>query len=146
MRRVLLDTNVILDVLLEREPFVGDAAAIWQAVQDQVIQGYVTATTLTNIYYIADKLKGPTVARVAISEILSVMRVCAVNDEILRSALALSVADYEDAVQVACALATDLEVIVTRDPAGFASSPVPSIALSDFVQNWGLRQAALDLN
>ena len=80
MKRVLLDTNVILDVLLEREPFVADAAKIWQAVIDKTIQGYVTATTLTNIYYIAHKLKGPAVARFAVSEVLAVMRVCAVSD------------------------------------------------------------------
>jgi predicted nucleic acid-binding protein len=145
MRRVLLDTNVILDVFLEREPFVTDAAAIWQAVQDQIVQGYVTATTLTNIYYIAHKLKGLTIARVAVREILSVMRVCAVDDAVLRSALALPLADYEDAVQVACALASDLEAIVTRDSDGFVSSPVQSIAPEDFVESLGLGQAALDL-
>ena len=146
MRRVLLDTNVILDVLLEREPFVADAATIWQAVEDQAIQGYVTATTLTNIYYIAHKLKGSTVARLAVSEILALMRVCAVNDTVLRAALALPLADYEDAVQVACALAADLEVIVTRDVEGFASSPVQTIAPAEFLQSGGLRQAALDLS
>jgi predicted nucleic acid-binding protein len=146
MRRVLLDTNVILDVLLDREPFVADAAAIWQAVQEQAIQGYVTATTLTCIYYIAHKLKGSTVARVAVSEVLAMMRVCAVNDTVLRAALALSLADFEDAVQVACALAADLEAIVTRDVDGFGSSPVQSIAPADFVQRLGLRQASLDMS
>ena len=146
MRRVLPDTNVILDVLLEREPFVADAAKIWQAVIEKTVQGYVTATTLTNIYYIAHKLKGPAVARLAVSEVLAVMRVCAVSDADLRAALGLPLADYEDAVQVACALAADLEAIVTRDPDGFVLSPVQSTTPVDLVQSWGLRRAALDLN
>jgi len=141
MKRVLIDTNVVLDVLLDREPFVEDAAAIWQAVEDQTIQGYVAATTLTNIYYIAHKLKGAAIARLAVSEILTVMRVCAVDDATLRAALALPLTDYEDAVQVACALAADVDAIVTRDADGFIPSPVQVIAPADLADQLALPPA-----
>jgi predicted nucleic acid-binding protein len=51
--RVLLDTNVVLDVLLKREPWVAEAQILWQANDDGSVAGYVVATTLTNIFYIA---------------------------------------------------------------------------------------------
>lgn len=53
--RVLIDTNIVLDFLLEREPFLNDANALLEALRLHKIEGYVTATTLTNIFYIVRK-------------------------------------------------------------------------------------------
>lgn len=58
MRRVLLDTNIVLDFLLQRQPFVTEAEVLWQIIKNGEIQGYVSATTLTNIFYITRKSKG----------------------------------------------------------------------------------------
>lgn len=71
--RVLLDTNIVLDYLLEREPFVGDADALIQTIRTGQIQGYVTATTLTNIFYIARKAKGVEMARQNVSDIRAIL-------------------------------------------------------------------------
>lgn len=73
--RVLVDTNIILDDLLEREPFVRDAKALLQAIEDQQIQGYITATTLTDIFYIARKNKGVERARQDIFDLLALMQI-----------------------------------------------------------------------
>ena len=85
--KVLIDTNIILDFLLQRKPFFQDAELLFEAVSTGQIIGYVTATTLTDIFYIARKHAGSIeVARQAVSETLTVMAICSVDRAILESA------------------------------------------------------------
>jgi predicted nucleic acid-binding protein len=119
--RVLLDTNIILDYLLEREPFLASAEALFEAIDSGKAVGYVTATTLTDIFYIARKqTRSIELARQAVSTTLTAMVVCSVNRAILESAFASDVADFEDAVQLSCAVSQNLDAIVTRDIQGFS--------------------------
>ena len=123
--RVLLDTNIILDVLLDREPFVTDAQALFEAIESQSVEGYVTATTLTDIFYIVRKSKGIQTAKEAVSRILTTMKICPVNRRILQAALSSNLSDFEDAVQLVCATSLNLDAIVTRDRPHFAGSTIP---------------------
>ncbi len=113
--RLLFDTNIVLDVLLNRKPFVENSKELWQAVDDGRLMGYVTATTLTNIFYIARKLVGLDKARAAVKVCLDTFEVCPVDHSALELAMNMAVDDYEDALQVACAQLTALDGIVTRD-------------------------------
>ena len=113
--RVLLDTNIILDVLLEREPFVTDAQALFDAIESQTVERYVTATTLTDIFYIVRKSKGIQTGKDAVSRLLATMKICPVNRRILQAAILSNLSDFEDAVQLVCATSLNLDAIVTRD-------------------------------
>jgi predicted nucleic acid-binding protein len=132
---VLIDTNIALDFLLQREPFFTDAERLFQAINSGLIVGYVTATTLTDIFYIARKQTCSIAqARQAIAEILTVMEICSVNRSVLESALNSGLSDFEDAVQIFCAVAQSLDAIVTRDTQGFLSSPIPALSIQDLLQ------------
>lgn len=133
--KVLVDTNIVLDFLLQREPFFQDAELLFAAIDNGKIVGYVTATTLTDIFYIARKHTGSTeVARQAIEEVLTAMCVCSVDRAILESALNSGFDDFEDAVQIFSAVAQNLDAIVTRDNKGFVSSPLPVLSILDLLQ------------
>jgi predicted nucleic acid-binding protein len=132
--RVLLDTNIILDVLLEREPFVNDAAALFAAIELQRIEGFVTATTLTDIFYIVRKNRGVDIAKQAISRILTSMQICRVDRDILEQAFAMNINDFEDAVQLACAIAENLQGIVTRNTEDFAAANLPILTAGEVVE------------
>lgn len=133
--KILIDTNIILDFLLQREPFFQDAELLFKAIDDGKIVGYVTATTLTDIFYIARKhTSSIKQARQAISEVLTVMCVCSVDRAILESALNSGFDDFEDAVQIFSAVAQNLDAIVTRDNRGFVSSPIPVLSIQDLLQ------------
>ena len=113
---VLIDTNIILDFLLQREPFFLDADQLFQKIDAGDVVGYVTATTLTDIFYIARRQTGSiNLAKQAITDILIALVVCPVDQIVLETALTMSVNDFEDAVQIACALTQNLEAIVTHD-------------------------------
>ena len=133
--RVLVDTNIVLDFLLEREPFVNDADSLFTAINWQQFEGFVAATTITNIFYIVRKgIQSIEKAREAVSRILTVMEICPVDSNILEMALASNLKDFEDAVQLACATSMNLEVIVTRDPQGFTGATIPILSVRELLE------------
>ena len=136
--RALIDTNIVLDFLLRREPFFQDAELLFQAIDSGQVIGYATATTLTDIFYIAQRhTRSIEQARQAISEALIAMEICPVNRTVLESAFGSGLADFEDAIQIACAVAQGLDAILTRDIQGFLNSSVPVLSIQEFLQRLG---------
>ena len=133
--KVLIDTNVLLDFLLEREPFKKDAEELFAAIGSGQIIGYVTATTLADIFYIARKhTRSLELAREAVSSTLETMTICPINRNVLESAFTSGLTDFEDAVQIYSAIAQNLDAIVTRDTKGFVSSPIPVYAVQELLE------------
>lgn len=132
--RVLIDTNIVLDVLLERQPFAEEATALFETVESGGIEGYVGAATLTDIFYIVRKGKGIETANQAISRILAVMQVCPVDRGILEQAILLNLADFEDAVQLACAIAANIDAIITRNAQDFAEATLPILSAGELLE------------
>lgn len=131
--RVLLDTNVILDLFLERPGFADEAVALWEANGNGQLEAFVAAITPVNLFYFARKTKGRAAARQAVVDLLSAVRVCQLDQQIFQAALALPVADYEDAVQIASAVSTQVEAIVTRNLKDYKNSPLPTYSPADFL-------------
>ncbi len=138
--RVLLDTNVILDLLLDREGFAEDASAIWDINARGEIEAFIAAITPVNIFYIARKLNGAVLAREYVSKMLEMLQVCSLDRQSLLAAEILDFADYEDAVQVACAMFSNLDAIVTRDLKDFKNSPLPVYLPTEFLLHLKLSQ------
>jgi predicted nucleic acid-binding protein len=123
--RILFDTNVLLDALLAREPFVADAAFLLEKVEAAQIEGFMSATTVTDVHYLVGRqTKSAEAAIKAVTQLLELMEICPVTREVLEQALAMGLSDFEDAVQVACAITFGLDAIITRDLNGFTGSPV----------------------
>lgn len=127
MRRILFDINVILDVLLDRQPHVAASAAAWAAVENGAFEGQVAAHAVTTIHYLVQKELGASKARRSVSAILRVFEVAAVDGGAVQEALTLPLSDFEDAVTAAAARLAGCDFIVTRDPKGFRGSPVRSL-------------------
>ena len=125
MIHALLDTNVILDVLLDRPPWSTDAAALWQAKLDGRFVACVTATSLTDIFYITRRYAGLEKAWQAVHTSLDQLSVIPVGIDELRLATTLNGNDFEDNLQIACAINRQLDLIVTRYLAGFPRNSIP---------------------
>lgn len=132
--RVLLDTDVVLDLLLDRAPFSDAAAALWQAHERGQLDAYISAITPVNVFYIARKLRDELTARQAVAELLLTLNVCGIDHETLRGALTLSFHDFEDAVQSAAADAAGLEAIITRNDRDYELARLPVYTPGDFVE------------
>ena len=123
--RVLLDTDIVLDLLLQRAGFVQAAVALFETHERGEIQAHISALTSVNVFYIARKTLGQAPLRRAIEQLLLTVTVCPMDAQSLRGALALPMADFEDATQVTCALRAGLEAIVTRNLSDYQNSPLP---------------------
>jgi predicted nucleic acid-binding protein len=123
--RILLDTNILLDVLLDRAPFVTDSSAIWAACDAGRIVGYIPASTLTDIFYIARRAADVPTARIAVGLCLAAFEIAPVARQTLEQAAMLPGNDFEDNVQITCAMIARLDAIVTRNPGDFAHASIP---------------------
>ena len=131
----LIDTNVILDDILNRTPSAEVARKITQMATDDEINGYLTANCLTDIFYIVSKNKDEATARKTIKNLLLVFSVVSVDGDDCQNAIDLPMSDFEDALVVACAEKADLDYIVTNDKGflGVANLSVPAINPSAFL-------------
>ncbi len=127
MKRILLDTNIVLDVLLDRHPHAEASAAVWMAVETGISEGFLAVHAVTTIHYLLRKEMGNIKAKRIVSAILSVFGVATVDTAVIQEALQLPLTDFEDAVTAAAARLTGCESIVTRDPKGFRGSPVRAL-------------------
>ncbi|MBN1192690.1 MAG: PIN domain-containing protein [Coriobacteriia bacterium] len=125
--KVVFDTNVVLDVLLDREPYVEAASRLFALVDNGGIEGLICATTATTIYYIATKSFGRKRAHAQVHQMLTLFEIAPVDRQVLDRALDVDFDDYEDAVLHEAALAAGAASIVTRDRDGFANAAIPVI-------------------
>jgi len=140
--RVLIDTNIVLDFLLQREPFFQDAEMLFQTIDAGQVTGYITATTLTDIFYISRKhTRSIEQARQAVSATLNAMAICPIDRDVLESAFNSGLNDFEDAVQIFSAVAQELDAILTRDTKGFLSSPVPVLSVQELLRQLGMQDS-----
>ena len=127
MKRLLLDLNVFLDVILDRSPDAEVAAALWAAIERGQGQGMIPAHGVTTIFYLLEKARGAAFAREGVERLIHVFNVAPVDDQVVGRALALAWPDFEDAVCAAAAEASGCDALVTRDPDGYPNAPLPVI-------------------
>lgn len=119
VQHILLDTNVVVDMLLKREPFANDALEIFQLLESGDVKASVCATTVTTVDYLAAKFVGGAQARTLIRFLMSLCDVADVNKRILLAALESPTSDFEDAVIAESAKASGIPTIITRNGKDF---------------------------
>lgn len=120
----MLDTNVILDVWLAREPFWRDSAHLLARVEKKEIEGWICPTTVTTLHYLGKKVLGEKRTRVLLESLLEISNLGVLSSRVFTSALASKVADFEDAVIEAVALHNAIDLIATRNTKDFRKSQV----------------------
>jgi predicted nucleic acid-binding protein len=126
--KLLLDINVLLDVLLLREPWAEAAAGLLSEIERGKAEGVVAGHTLTTIHYVVSHARSRQAAAAAITDLLRILEIVPIEKDDFNQALVLPMDDFEDAVQAAAALKVGAEYIVTRDQKGFRGAPIPSVA------------------
>lgn len=123
--KLLIDTNVVLDVLLKREPFFHVAADVLNLTQRNDVREYVSASAVTDIYYIAERqMKDHAAVKDLLKRLLMIVSVAAVSEQEIQNALKLDWADFEDSVQYSVAFLNEMDGIVTRNPTDYQNSDV----------------------
>lgn len=116
---VVFDTNVVLDLLLDRLPFSEVSEVLFNQIEQGVLPAMLCATTLTTIHYLASKMVGNIAARAHIRDLLSLFEIAPVTRAVLEQALNSPLTDFEDAVLAESAWQAGATVIITRNPKDF---------------------------
>ncbi len=121
--KILVDTNVVLDIALNRQPFVEHAALLWRLAEQQEITAYLSNTSITDIFYIINKHAGQEKARAFIADILDTFTLADIGEEGFREALDSGMNDFEDAVQYVICTRNGFDALVTRNKDDFGDRP-----------------------
>ena len=133
MKKILVDTNVALDYLLHR-PDYSNAMIIYLLAEQNFIAGYITASAITDIFFLAKGTLGKKPAKEALKNLLSVFKPAAVTDSHIYRALDLDWNDFEDSVQYIVGESFSADYIVTRNTHDYASGSIPAVTPNEFIQ------------
>jgi len=136
--KILLDTNVVLDLLLARNPFLEEAREIFILLENHTLQGYICATTVTTLHYLIGREKSKQEANKIIENILKLFSVTEVNKEILLLACDQNGIDYEDAVIYSSSEKNQIDHIITRDKRGFKNAQTSILTPKEFLAFYSL--------
>lgn len=134
MIKALLDTDVNLDFILQRQPFFARADEIFLRCSNGDFEAYVCDITPVNIFHICRKEIGKQPTIRAITDLLRMAKICTVEKNILQTSLTSPITDYEDAVQHECAVAENLDAIVTRNAKDYKNSSIKIYTPIEFLQ------------
>ena len=134
---VFVDTNVLLDTVLRREPHWKASAAIWTLAETGQLRAYASAISYNNLYYIARKLSDPSKAREALRLVRAVFRTVPMDDRLIDRALASGIGDFEDAVQYESARIVKATHLITGDCEGFPRGEPAVVTPVEFLARRG---------
>ena len=133
--KIMCDTNIILDVLLEREPFVDDSYKVLSLCEKHRIDGFVSASSVTDIYHLVRKYTHSTdLAYKAVGKLLEIVKVCSVTNNDVLTAFQKKATDFEDCLVATCAKSIRCDCIVTRNKKDFEDFDIPLLTPSELLQ------------
>ncbi len=131
--KVLIDTNVILDVLCARKDFLKESSKVWKYCEINKLDGYISAISVPNIVYILRKELTPEKTQQIIEQLFLIFGVVDLKADDLKKAAAMKMFDYEDALQVASAARIKADFIITRNIKDFVNSKITAIKPSELL-------------
>lgn len=140
---LLIDANILLDVLQNRQPFVTDSELIWKLCETEQVQGYVSTLTFANIIYIMRKNMNPDMIKAVYNKLKLIFYFTSLDYVILQNAVNMKWDDYEDAVQSATAEKIRADYIITRNTRDFVNSKITASTPNEFLQNFARRKNSI---
>jgi predicted nucleic acid-binding protein len=116
MIKALIDTNIIIDIALKRQPFYLEAIQLFRKINEQKISAFISASAITDIFYILKKSNGKDQTLTFLIDLLNIIDIVDVNKSAIIQALYSGWKDFEDAVQAQVAIENGLDIIITRNP------------------------------
>lgn len=133
--KIMCDTNIIIDVLLDREPFADDSCKVLSLCEEHRLEGFVSASSVTDIYYLVRKHTHSTeLAYKAIGKLLEIAKVCSVTNDDILTAFQRKAKDFEDCLVATCAKSIRCNYIITRNKKDFEEFDIPLLTPSELLQ------------
>lgn len=133
IEKVLIDTNVIIDVLSQRKPWFEDSKEVITLAFQSRIKAYVTANSITDIVYLLSKTYDKKTSQKITRNLLQALSIISITNTDIDKAFDLDQNDFEDALQAQCAMKTKIPLIITRNQKDFKNIDVIAISPKDYI-------------
>ena len=133
--KLLLDTNIILDIALDRKPFVQEAIQLLKTAQQKEFPLFISATSVTDIYYITRKNRDKNTALAFLKDLLEFINVASVDKHVVLKSLESGMADFEDAIQSFSAKNEGITTLITRNESDFKQSGLSIFNPKSFLES-----------
>ena len=134
--KLFIDTNIVLDLLQYREPWVHDIIVLFQLAKEKEVELVVTDLTFVNVAYIAGKNFDKKKLHETLLSLKKLVSVISIGDICIEQALNSNFSDFEDATQYFAAKKERVDYILTRDENGFKISDIPVMSVTDFLNSF----------
>lgn len=139
-KRIFIDTNIMLDLLGERNPFYLPIAKIATLAEKQKLTMVVSPISFATVNYFLAKFESPKIAREKLRKFKIISEICSLNEQTFEKGLNSSIADFEDALQYFSATESDCEIIITRNGKDFKKSLLPVMTADEFLKSLNTTQ------
>lgn len=135
MTDIFIDTDVIIDFLIDREPHSREAAIIFTLIEQKKLKGYVSSLTFSNLYYVLRKIESHKKVIVKLDSISRLLTILKVDQQTIKYAIASGFPDFEDSIQYNCALDyKKIDVLITRNIKDYKGSEIPVMTPADYLK------------
>jgi predicted nucleic acid-binding protein len=132
--RILLDTNILLDVLTKRQGHFDSSAKVWTIIHSELVEGFLSAISINNLYYIVRKLQDRKTAEAFVDDILKDFEIASLTKSILKQARTVANKDFEDSIQYFSAIQEGCEVLITRNKKDFPALGLRVLTPDEFLE------------
>jgi predicted nucleic acid-binding protein len=143
MNKVLIDTNVWVDIVLNRPAFVdASKGAVLACIEDDM-QLFIAATSLKDVFYFAERSAGADAAYQSLELLFQIAKLAPVDELVCKAAMKRERPDYEDGIVAACVEMEGIDTIITRDEAAFNDGPFSKFTPAEFLSHLGYEPISL---
>jgi len=135
MTDLFIDTDVIIDFLIDRKPYSREAAIIFTLIEEKKLRGYVSSLSFSNLYYVLRKVESHNKVLAKLDSISEIVNILKVDQQTIRYALDTGFLDFEDSIQYCCARnSKKIDVLITRNTKDYKNSEIPIMTPADFLK------------
>ena len=135
MTDLFIDTDVIIDFLIDRKPFSREAAIIFTLIEQKRLKGYSSSLTFSNLYYVLRKIESHNKVISKLDSLSKMVGILKVEEQTIKKALISGFSDFEDSIQYFSAIdSKKIDVIITRNIKDFKKSEIPIMTPGDFLK------------
>jgi predicted nucleic acid-binding protein len=135
MTDLFIDTDVIIDFLIDRKPFSRESAIIFTLIEQKKLKGYSSSLTFSNLYYVLRKIESHNKVISKLDSLSKMVGILKVEEQTIKKALISGFPDFEDSIQYFCALESKkIDVIITRNIKDYRNSELPVMSPGDFLK------------
>ena len=136
MTNLFIDTDVIIDFLIDRKPYSREAAIIFTLIDQKKLKGYASSLTFSNLFYVLRKIEPHKKVISKLDSISKILTILKVDEQNVRDSIDSGFPDFEDSIQYFCAMdCKKIEVIITRNTKDYKNSSLPVITPGDFLKS-----------